>query len=284
MKFLIRTTLAVLLALALPLIAGPEDCKVFPSFNLISKDASGTWHPVIALDGTNPLVVTKAGVVPSSIGWMRSNPMQAVNDQHYEIVQMKPTEDENGIKIWLQIKSSHALNDAYAVLTHRYGGENWIACKQASIPNLTGNPQSFTVWFNNKNVNKGEWEFHIYHAGKELYNAARTDLEQASPPQAFSVHLFRRSAAVGKGDAGPAPFYMPVNIPDKKLLPKGDGILKIEVTIASNGRIQDHVFKDKIKKDLEKQVSANIKEWLFFPRIKQGKAVEQKVVVPLQLR
>ncbi len=287
MRILKSITLALITFLSLALSAGPEDCKVFPSFHLVSQDENKVWHPVIGLEGTNPLVLTKAGIIPSSIGWMRSNPMQAVNDQYYEILQKQPAEDEKGIKIWLQVKSSHALEKPYAVLTYRYYGEDgksWIACKQASIPDLTGEPQSFTVWFNNKNVRKGEWNLHIYHTGKELYDVARTDLKEASPPQAFNLELFRRNAAVGKGDAGPAPFYMPVNVPDKELLPKGDGIVKVEVVIGKNGRITEHAFKDNIKKDLAKHISASIKQWLFFPRIKQGEAVEQKVVIPLQLR
>jgi hypothetical protein len=220
---------------------------------------------------------------------MRSNPMTAVNDQYVEFLKMVPTEEENGIKIWVQLKSSHALNGAFAVLTYRYyqdDGRSWTACKQAAIPDLTGKPQTFTVWFNNKNVRKGEWELHIFHAGKELYDIARTDLKEAAPQQVFNLQLFRRNAGVGKGDAKPAPFYMPVRQPDAKLLPKGDKAytVKVEVTIGPSGTITQHTFQEKVKPALAKHLSRNINEWLFFPRIVQGEATEQKVVIPLQLR
>lgn len=288
MQFRKLLPLALLAALASPLFSDPSECKVFPSYNLISQDASKAWHPVVGIDGNNPLILTKAGIQPSSSGWMRSNPLSMVNDQYVEFLKVIPEEDENGIKIRIQLKSSHALNGAFAVLTHRYygnEGNSWIACKHASIPDLTGEAQTFTVWFNNKNVQDDDWNLHIFHAGKELYDVARADLKQASPKQAFNLQLFRRNTSVGKGDAKPAPFYMPVGEIDPELLPKNNKpyIVKVEVIIGKDGTISRHKFTGKVKPGIKKQISTNIEQWLFFPRIVKGKAVEQKVVIPLQL-
>ena len=79
---------------------------------------------------------------------------------------------------------------------------------------------------------------------------------------------------------------MPVAKPDPSLLPEGDGpvTVKVQMTIKADGRIGAFSYPDPIDPELEKHISANIRKWLLFPRIKNGERVEATVVFPLQLR
>ncbi|GAB5560896.1 MAG: hypothetical protein SynsKO_25430 [Synoicihabitans sp.] len=273
--------------------APTSPAKVFRSFKLTSQGDDGNWYPIIGFDDRRPLIAAKSGIGPAKINWMKAAPTSSINDIAIEVIKMEQVERPNQIVLDFTARSSQPLQDAYATLTFKFHGDNgrsWAgaAVCRTPLPPLTGEPQSLRLVFDNAkgNIRDGEWELRFYHFGVELYNTARTDLQDASPEQAFSLALSRRQMAVGSGDAPLAPFYMPLSKVDDKLLPRGNEpvTVKVQITVNAEGRITAHKFDGKVSKKLREHLAGTFPHWLLLPAMKEGKAVTNTVKIPLKLR
>jgi hypothetical protein len=110
-------------------------------------------------------------------------------------------------------------------------------------------------------------------------------LREATPQEAFKLKLARHLTEVGTGDANPLPFYMPIpRLPDS-LHPGGDEAVRIKVklTVKASGKVADYSFPADLSDEIKDHLQSSIKGWLFLPRIKDGKAVDQEVVLPIEL-
>jgi hypothetical protein len=260
--------------------------KVFASFDLTSKGADGQWKPVVGVREYKPLIVDGDRFVIGEEYWIRCESIHTVNDMSFELISVESKREGKFIILDVVLKGSRALPEPFAILTYNPEGGNWTACKYARMDALTGKQQTMRLRFNGDKVPEGGWSFHIFSGGLELYEKNRSDLVDATPSQAFELELSRYIGAVGSGNANPEPFYMLLEPPAAKLLPKGDDrvVVRVKMTIGKDGRLRSPVFQDKINDQLSDHITKNIDTWRFFPRIREGKLVEQSVVLPLTLR
>ncbi len=280
-----KTVILVLFSLFIPGLLVAGDFKVFPSYALSAKGDDDQWHQVVGFRKNKTLISTKAGIIEGK-AWVRPQAKKSINDQFVEVISVTDEIKDNNIVMEVRLKSSVPLGQPFAAIIYKVEEGNWKAAKCSQMPNLTGKEQVVRLRFNKKGVPAKGWTLHFFHGGMELFDPTSKKLKDATPPQAFYLQLARHIGAVGEGDANPAPFFMPIKKPATELLPEGDDpvVIKTKVRIGRSGKVEESSFVDEVSPGLGKHLTATIDEWLFFPRIKQGKLVEQAVVIPIKLR
>ena len=260
--------------------------KVFDSYQLDAKHDDDTNYPVVGIGENSPLILKDGQVVESGRRFIRVKPKTQVNDAFIDILSMDEKRNEKAIVMKATLRSSVPMDFAYAIIVYKDPQKDFMRCRYSKLPPLTGEAQQVTLRFNSTDVPEKGWTLHFYDGPNEVYTDRLQDARDAEPLEAFVLHLGRHVRQVGSGDAGPAPFYVPVGKPDPGLLPEGDGpvTVRVKLTIKADGRIGEFSFPDPIDPALEKHVSGSIRQWLLIPRIKQGERVDSTVVFPLQLR
>lgn len=286
MKSILPLTLVLLAASSSLLNAAAGDAfKLFDTYMLKARGADEKLHPIIGYAEGFPQIVTQKGLEASPKKFVQIRPAKVVNDRSVEIISMEESRQNNQVVLDLFIKSSHGLRGVYATLSYKPKDKNFM-CKVTQVPVLTGQPQNIKLKFQGKGVPKKGHKLTFYHQGRALYDPNAAGLGKPSVDQVYQLQFVRHRTMVGKGDANPAPFYMPVTLPDPELLPKGNSpfIIKTKVSINKNGKVGEYSFPEGTDPALAAHLSANIDTWRFFPRIKAGEAQPVTISVPLKLR
>ncbi|MEX0331086.1 MAG: energy transducer TonB [Puniceicoccaceae bacterium] len=284
-----KSLLLCLLAVTLSLQLVDGAFKSFSSWKLTSKGSDDQWHPAVGINGYKPVIMTDEGLGISTNGWMRCAPTRTVNDQFVKISSLETVSRDNGLTLEVKLQSSHALEDAFAIVSFLLtapNGNTFMANNHSPAFNLTGEEQVLRLNFRSTKIPEDDWMLHIYHLGKELYNVDRTDLRDATVEEAFAVQLDRHLFNVGAGDSPLRPFHTPVSKPEDNLLPATEGTYSVNVklVIGPDGQVSNYSFEDSVPEALQAHLSESIEDWLFLPAVKLGQPVEKRVVIPLKLK
>ncbi len=284
---LMKSILPLIIALLIPLssFAQEDPFKLFDTYLLKARDAEDKLHPVIGFENGFPQIVTPKGLETSPKKFIQIRPTKVVNDRSVEVITMEESRTENQVILDLFLKSSHGLRGVYATLSYKPEDKNFMG-KVTQVPVLTGQPQNIKLKFQGKGVPKAGWTLTFYHQGRALYNPSAEGLQKPAVDQVYQLQFLRHKAMVGKGDANPAPFFMPVSLPDPSLLPKGKDpvVIKVKISIQKNGKVGKYTFPQDTSPELVKHLSSNIDTWRFFPRIKEGQTLPVTISIPLKLR
>ncbi|MEX0321346.1 MAG: hypothetical protein AB3N63_04265 [Puniceicoccaceae bacterium] len=286
MKPILPLVLVLLTAFSSLLHAAQEDpFKLFDTYALKGRDAENKLHAIIGFEDGFPQLVTPKGLLKSPKKFIQIRPTKAVNDRSIEIISMEESRQNNQVVLDLFLKSSHGLRGVYATLSYKPPEKNFM-CKVAQVPVLTGQPQNIKLKFQGKGVPKKGLKLTFYHQGRALYDPNAQGMKKPSVDQVYQLQFVRHKAMVGKGDSNPAPFYMPVSLPDPSMLPKGKDpvVIKAKISIQKNGKVGKYSFPEDTDPALVAHLSQNIDNWRFFPRIKEGQTVPVTISVPLKLR
>jgi hypothetical protein len=286
MKAILTTTALVLFLVCHLATAGPETTKTFNGYKLEAKDSAEAFHPVVGISEGFPLILTEAGIVQSGKRYVKVKPASQINDLFVEIYSIEEKRTEKAIILTVKLKSSNPLENPYALIVYTDAEKGQLRCKYDSIPGLSGEAEKIKLRFNSNKVPETGWRLHFFNGQRQLYTNKTEDIKDATPKQAFILQLGRHVAQVGDGDAGPTPFYMPLTKPDPEDLPPGEAPLtvRVKLTIEKTGNVGNFTFEDKVNPDLNSLLSANIRDWLFFPRMSGGEMVDTTVILPIQLR
>ncbi|MEX0331890.1 MAG: hypothetical protein AB3N64_10745 [Puniceicoccaceae bacterium] len=285
MKYLISFAIFLCLT-AGTLESAQSNTKVFDSYRLDSKHSDDINYPVVGIGERTPLILKNGQVIEGGRHFIRLKPKTQVNDESIEVLSMDQKRNEKAIIIKATLKSSVPMERPFALVIYEVPGKGDMRCKFSKLPKMTGEPQQVTMRFNANGVPEKGWTLRFFNGQDEVYTDQIPDLRDAKPIEAFVLHLGRHMNKVGLGDAGPAPYYVPVSKPGPELLPEGDEpvMIRVKMTIKEDGRVGEFSFPDELDAELEKHISTSIRQWLLFPRIKNGQRLETTVVFPLQLR
>jgi hypothetical protein len=261
------------------------DTMVFKGYTAQAKYAGDTLYPVVGIGERKPLILKDGEVLETDQGWIQLKEHKKISDMSLEIASVDERWNEKALVLRMDVQSSEPMQNVYALLVYELPGKSLPRCKYEKLPTLTGESQPLRLRFNTNNLPEGTgWSLHFYRGQQELYTNRSEDMREATPKEAFNLKLARHLAMVGNGDANPAPFYMPISKADESILPDGKPVtVKVKLTIKKDGRADNISFPDPVSPSLENHITANVREWLFFPRISNGKAVNQSAVLPIQL-
>ncbi len=268
-------------------LATAADFKTFPSYVLEAYDSEDQLHPVVGVaENGIPLIVMNREIQQSPKNNVKVRPTDSINNVSVTVGPVKEDRTDNGLVLETEVSCSQEIEDVYAVLVYTPEGKEKPACRYTRVGTLTGDPRDLTLRFKARNLPDSGWSLHFFQSGMELYDTGNPELKEASPRQAFTLALTRHMAGAGSGNANPAPFFMPIPMPDPSLLPEGDGpvLIKVRMEILANGTVDNFMFPDDVSPELQVFLTKRLGEWLFLPRIKDGKRVDQAVVLPVKLR
>ncbi|NDV63199.1 hypothetical protein G0Q06_12105 [Puniceicoccales bacterium CK1056] len=282
-KYLILLIATVVVGMAQ---AAPNRTKVFQGYKMEAKYTDEKNYPVVGIGERTPLIMTPDGVVDSGKYFIKVSPVAQINDLSVEIFSVEEKRTEKAILLTVELKSSDPLDSPYAAIIYTDEAQGQLRCKFDGIPGFSGEPEKIKLRFNSNMVPDSGWKLHFFNGQRQLYTNQTQDLKDATPEQAFILHLGRHMASVGSGDANPQPFYMPVTKPDAALLPEGNEpfTVQVQMTIEKTGRVGDFSFVEPVDSKLKSLLSTNIRKWLFFPRVRSGNLEPVTVVLPIKLR
>jgi hypothetical protein len=261
------------------------DTMMFKGYTAQAKYADDTLYPVVGIGESKPLILKDGEVLETDQGWIQLKEQKKISDMSLEIASVDERWNEKALILRMEVKSSEPMQNVYALLVYELPGKPLPRCKYEKLPTLTGESQPLRLRFSTNNLPEGTgWSLHFYRGLQELYTNKLGGHGGSDARAGLQTEIGASHGHDRQWGRNPAPFYMPISKADESILPDGKpATVKVKLTIMKDGRADNISFPDPVSPNLENHITANVREWLFFPRIKNGKAVNQSAVLPIQL-
>jgi TonB family protein len=257
----------------------------------VLEPSTGQYHRVLKVSGDQPYIMDHGNLVAAGgrrfalikaeefLPFFIAIDRKEVGSTGWELTHFAPSVVVNKLfHFSAEFNSPYPLEDVFLALELEFAGEgrNIFVYEVGKLEPWTPRPYSVDVPMN-RDVAPFQCRIHLFAGGGEVFTSEQP---LGYREEMLDRMISKRVASVQQ--AGPAPFFSPAPGYPAALRKAGiKGRAVVAVRITPKGAVIDPVVESASDPAFGEAALSAVRGWRFIPRVKDGRAVESRVEIPI---